>query len=69
MVPPNTISIEASRPCKKPTNNASPMTSVAVDPTALKSCVLVVEKGAEAFHLAKVNPAPLSCGSECSGKV
>ena len=66
--PPSTMSKKVCGPRKKPANNANPRTSAAVDVTALKRCVRVVAKGAEAFNLAKVNPAPLSCGSEFRGK-
>ena len=56
------MSKKVCRPRKKPANNANPRTSAAVDVTALKRCVRVVAKGAEAYNLAKVNPAPFHAG-------
>ena len=65
---PNNMSREVLKPRKTPATNATPTRNIAVVTTALKRRFLVAAKGAEATCLAKVNPAPLTCGGECSGK-
>ena len=67
-VAPNNMSREVFKPRKTPATNATPTKNIAVATTALKRRFRVVAKGAEATCLAKVNPAPLTCGGECSGK-
>jgi hypothetical protein len=65
---PSNMSREVLKPRKIPVINAAHPNNTADNTIALKRCVLVVAKGAEATCLAKVNPAPLSCGTECSRK-
>ena len=62
---PSNMSREIRTPIIAPAKPAITPTNAVVVTTAFRSRLRVVAKGPETAYLAKINPAPLSCGTEC----